>query len=99
MTEKQREAGGRKYSRIPKEIEPHPEHGGLPPCEMGMSSARPCPRSATTLIQGMYVCDEHFGWMNATESRDEAEMGVHHARRMLWRSQVEDVPRLEHHIT
>ena len=90
---------GRPYSAAPKPIPPHPEFGGRPPCESGISSSRPCKRGATILYHGMYVCDEHFGWMQAAQDHDEAEGAVYHARRMLWRSQVEDVPRLEHHIT
>lgn len=88
----------RPYSHMPMGLKPNPEHGNLPPCEMGAGPRRPCPRPATTLIQRKHVCDEHFDWMNTTENRDEAEMGVYHAKRMLWRAQTEDVPRLEHHL-
>ncbi|MDP9440028.1 MAG: hypothetical protein M3P49_15025 [Actinomycetota bacterium] len=90
---------GRIRSAVPRPIPPHPDFEGRPPCESGISSSRPCKRDAAILFNGMYVCDEHFGWMNASEEHGEAEMAVFHAKRMLWRSRVEDVPRLEHHLT
>ncbi len=48
---------------------------------------------------GLHVCEEHLKWYLAEENLDQAEGDVYHARRMLWRAQVEDVPTLEHHLT
>ncbi len=93
--------GTRKWSRIPKEIPPHPNSsfGGLPPCEAGSEGPRPCKRDASKLYMGLHVCEEHLKWYLAEENLDQAEGDVYHARRMLWRAQVEDVPTLEHHLT
>jgi len=78
--------------------ESHPEEGHLPPCESGIDSDKPCPRPAVWHYGRFYLCDEHAAWMQAGEDHNEAEMAVYHAKRFLWKAQVEGIDRLEHHI-
>jgi hypothetical protein len=65
---------------------------------MGIRSGKPCPRPATTHYGYAYYCDEHLAWARAGEDEDEAEAAVYHARRFLWKAQVDGIERLEHHI-
>ena len=88
----------RRISPTPTEIPPHPDHGGLPPCEAGSKSDRPCPRPATAHYGYGYYCDQHLAWLHSNEDAEEAERAVHHARRFLWKAQVEGVERLEYHV-
>lgn len=46
MTDQQRTWTPREERRIsptPTAIPPHPDHGDLPPCEMGIASDKSCP--------------------------------------------------------
>lgn len=89
----------RRVSPTPTEIPPHPDEGHLPPCEAGIASDRPCPRQAVWHYGYSYYCDEHTAWMQASEDYNEADLAVYHAKRFLWKAQVEGLDRLEHHIT
>ncbi len=88
----------RRISPTPTTIPPHPDHGDLPPCDSGIKSGKPCPRPATTHYGYAYYCDEHYAWVEAGEEEDEATLAVYHARRFLWKAQVEGVDRLEYHL-
>ena len=102
MTEQQRAWAAppekRRISPTPTTIPPHPDRGGLPPCDYGTKSGRPCPRPATTHHEYAYYCGEHAEAVLASHRFDEAGMAVHHAKRFLWKAQVEGIERLEHHI-
>ena len=88
----------RRVSPTPTEIPPHPDHGDLPPCEVGRDSDEPCPRPAVWHYGYAYYCDEHLKWVGAGEDEDEAELSVYHAKRFLWKAQVEGLEKLEHHL-
>lgn len=88
----------RPISPNPVPVPPHPEHGDLPPCESGIKGGAPCPRPATTHYGYGYYCDEHMDWIYAGEAHDEASWAMYHAKRLLWKAQVEGIERLEYHI-
>jgi hypothetical protein len=85
----------RRVSPTPTEIPPHPDHGDLPPCEMGIKTDHPCPRPAAWHYGYVYCCGEHMDWMRASDDYEDAELGLHHARRFLWKAQVEGFEHLE----
>ncbi len=88
----------RRISPTPTAIPPHPDHGDLPPCEAGIRSGNPCPRPATTHYGYAYYCGEHYAWVEAGEEEDAASLAVYHAKRFLWKAQVEGIDRLEYHL-
>ena len=88
----------RRVSPTPTEVPPHPEDGRLPPCEVGASTDAPCPRPAAWHYGYVYYCDEHLESVRCGQDEGEAAMAVYHARRFLWKAQVEGIDRLEHHV-
>jgi len=88
----------RRVSPTPTEIPPHPDHGDLPPCEVGSATDRPCPRPAKYHYGYIYCCAEHLAVIQAAEDSEEAQLGVYHARRFLWKAQVEGLEQLEDSI-
>lgn len=101
MTEQQRAWVPREERRVsptPTEIPPHSDEGGLPPCEAGIADEKPCPRPATVHYGYMHLCGEHMEWTRAGEDEDEAALSVYHARRFLWKAQVEGLESLEERL-
>ena len=87
----------RRISLTPTEIPPHLEKGNLPPCEVGGSTDRPCPRPAVWHYNYIYYCNEHLKWAQAGEDEDDASTAIYHTKRFLWKAQVEGIERLEYY--
>ncbi len=96
MTENRTEAI--RWSPVPAKVEPHPDEGDLPPCEFARATDHPCRRLATHHFLASYVCDEHLELMLAGRAEDDAETGLWHSRRMLWRAHQEGLGALEYHL-
>jgi hypothetical protein len=71
----------------------------LPPCDGGVgkkSESKRCPRDATWHYG--YYCEEHMEWVRAGEDYDDLSDALYWARRFLWKAEVENIERLEHHL-
>ncbi len=91
----------RGISPTPTKIPPHPDHGDLPPCDSGVGKrgeGKRCPRPAVWHYGYGYYCVEHMAWVEAGEGHDDLSEALYWAKRFLWKAEVEQIERLEHHL-
>jgi hypothetical protein len=69
----------------------------LPPCD-GAWERKASPSGAHATCHCCYYCEGHIEWVRAGEDYDDLSDALYWSRRFLWKAEVENIERLEHHL-